>query len=325
MDLITWNPDDKGTNITLSNNNLTAKHTTGNAMVRATVGKSTGKWYWETCINETTDVNYGSLIVDSIKDVNVSPYDTTIGQRTMYYNDTKNSNQGFIVYNSNPSDNTVLVRGLPIYNVGDILGVSIDLDVTPKKAKFYKNGIFIGECPIMISGLVYPACGSGSSENGITTANFGATPFYISNYAKELWQQLVYEGYAPYDIENANWNWKITKYLINQDNNYYSTKSNFLNLGQPTDNTQLENWYNKYGADDVNIITENLNNKEFPMSKSENGIWKTDFQLDMNDVTDNIDLVDTDENNKSIKYDCNDYRILDLCDDEFDIMQYKKK
>ncbi|EQB3101445.1 hypothetical protein ACYIU4_002808 [Clostridium botulinum] len=114
-------------------------------------------------------------------------------------------------------------------------------------------------------------------------------------------------------------------YLIKQDNNYYSTNSNFLNLGQPTDNTQLENWYNKYGADDINIITQNLNNKEFPMSKNDNGIWKTDFELDINDVTDNIDLVDTDDDNKSIKYDCNIYRILDLCDDEFDIMQYKQK
>lgn len=116
-----------------------------------------------------------------------------------------------------------------------------------------------------------------------------------------------------------------TKYLINQNKNYYLTKSNFINIGQPTDNTQLENWYNKYGADDVNIITENLNNKEFPMTKNDNGIWKTDFQLDMNDVTDNIDLVDMDENNKSIKYDCNNYRILDLCDDEFDIRMFKEK
>lgn len=115
------------------------------------------------------------------------------------------------------------------------------------------------------------------------------------------------------------------KYLINQNNNYYSTKLNFINLGQHTDNTQLENWYNKYGADDVNIITQNLNNKEFPMSKDESGIWKTDFQLDMNDVTDNIDLVNINENNKSIKYDCNDYRILDLCDDEFDVRMYKEK
>ncbi|NFJ31971.1 cell adhesion protein [Clostridium botulinum] len=116
-----------------------------------------------------------------------------------------------------------------------------------------------------------------------------------------------------------------TEYLINQNKNYYLTKSNFINLGQPTDNTQLENWYNKYGADDVNIITQNLNNKEFPMTKDENGIWKTDFELDMNEVIDNIELVDTDENNKSIKYNCNDYKILDLCDDQFKLTMCKTK
>lgn len=117
----------------------------------------------------------------------------------------------------------------------------------------------------------------------------------------------------------------ISKYLINQHNNYYSTKSNFINLGQPTDNIQLENWYNKYGADDVNIITQNLNNKEFPMSKDENGIWKTDSELDINEVIDSIELVDIDENNKSIKYNCNDYRILDLCDDKFKLTMCKSK
>ncbi|APF27182.1 MULTISPECIES: cell adhesion protein [Clostridium] len=117
----------------------------------------------------------------------------------------------------------------------------------------------------------------------------------------------------------------VSKYLINQNKNYYSTKSNFLNLGQPKNNTQLENWYHKYGANDINIITENLNNKEFPMSKNENGIWETDFDIDINEVKDNIGLVDTDENNKSIKYNCNDYRILDLCDDEFDIRMLREK
>ncbi|APQ95754.1 LamG domain-containing protein [Clostridium botulinum] len=120
----------------------------------------------------------------------------------------------------------------------------------------------------------------------------------------------------PYDLG---------KYLINQNKNYYSTKSNFLNLGQPIDNIQLENWYNKYGADDVNIITQNLNNKEFPMSKSENGIWKTDSELDINEVIDSIELVDIDENNKYIKYNCNDYRILDLCDDQFKLTMCKTK
>ncbi|GAA0062989.1 hypothetical protein LAV60_07345 [Clostridium sporogenes] len=115
------------------------------------------------------------------------------------------------------------------------------------------------------------------------------------------------------------------KFLIKQNNDYYLIKSNFYNIGQPIDNTQLQNWYHKYGLDDINTITQSLNNKEFPMSKNENGIWKTDFELDINEVRDNIELVDIDENNKSIKYNCNDYRILDLCDDEFDIRMLKEK
>lgn len=47
----TWNPSDKAADITLSNGNLTADHD-GSASadlncVRATIGKSSGKWYWE--------------------------------------------------------------------------------------------------------------------------------------------------------------------------------------------------------------------------------------------------------------------------------------
>ncbi|MDS1005105.1 LamG domain-containing protein [Clostridium sporogenes] len=171
----------------------------------------------------------------------------------------------------------------------------------------------------------------------------------LNNYNKKLtgkesnlvayWRINEGEGDVIYDLSNNKFNgnvinseWDVTapaiicnKYLINQNKSYLSTKSNFLNLGQPTDNTQLENWYNKYGADYVNIITENLNNKEFPMSKNENEIWKTDSELDMNDVTDNIDLVNIDEDNKSIKYNCNDYRILDLCDDQFKLTMCKTK
>lgn len=48
MPIITWNPSDKGASITLSNNNLTATgFTTANHLVRATEGKTSGKWYFE--------------------------------------------------------------------------------------------------------------------------------------------------------------------------------------------------------------------------------------------------------------------------------------
>ncbi|EPY2277916.1 hypothetical protein ACXAT3_002668 [Clostridium sporogenes] len=47
--------------------------------------------------------------------------------------------------------------------------------------------------------------------------------------------------------------------------------------------------------------------------------------MHINEIKNNIKLVNIDEENKSIKYNCNDYRIIDLCDDKFHIMQYKRK
>ena len=45
---ITWNPSDKGANVTLSNGNLSAEANSTNVdSVRATNSKSSGKWYWE--------------------------------------------------------------------------------------------------------------------------------------------------------------------------------------------------------------------------------------------------------------------------------------
>lgn len=35
----TWNPNDKGPGIVLSGNNLTARNTTGDALVRSTIAK----------------------------------------------------------------------------------------------------------------------------------------------------------------------------------------------------------------------------------------------------------------------------------------------
>jgi hypothetical protein len=56
----TWNPLDKGGNIVLSNGNLSASTTAGSWQgFRATVGKSSGKWYWEIDITGANYVNTG--------------------------------------------------------------------------------------------------------------------------------------------------------------------------------------------------------------------------------------------------------------------------
>ncbi|WP_125154420.1 hypothetical protein [Clostridium rectalis] len=117
---------------------------------------------------------------------------------------------------------------------------------------------------------------------------------------------------------------KNFKHLIKQNNSYYSIKNNFITLGKPIDKNQLKNWYFKYGVDEINILTQYLNSKEFPMTKDENEIWKTDFELNSNDIKDNIISMDIDDNKKLIKYDCERYNIYALLDEGFDVMSLKK-
>lgn len=47
------------------------------------------------------------------------------------------------------------------------------------------------------------------------------------------------------------------KYLVKQQNNeYIGIKSDFYKpLGKPKDDAELENWFNKYGTDDLNVLT----------------------------------------------------------------------
>lgn len=98
-----------------------------------------------------------------------------------------------------------LITELLAYTTGDTLGIALDLDSSPRMARFYKNGQFIVEGEIPWSGEVYPAVGSGNSDGGITTANFGITKFNIITSNPVEWQKLKRKGYLPYDVDNASW------------------------------------------------------------------------------------------------------------------------
>ncbi|WP_157275106.1 SPRY domain-containing protein [Dechloromonas agitata] len=59
----TWNPTDRTSATTLSADNLVVQlpNRTIAGGIRATVGKTTGKWYWELTIRSTGANNFGSL------------------------------------------------------------------------------------------------------------------------------------------------------------------------------------------------------------------------------------------------------------------------
>lgn len=123
---ITWNPDDKGSNITLSNGNLTATSTsTGWKSVRATVGKLSGKWYWEIKIDVAATVFNAIGAATSSASLNLFVGGDSYGYGYYGYNGRKFHNNVGLVYGDS-------------FGLNDIIGVALDLD--NGKIWWAKNG-----------------------------------------------------------------------------------------------------------------------------------------------------------------------------------------
>ncbi len=170
----TWNPSDKGSEITLSDkNNVATKSGSGssfaNSGIRSTIGKSSGKWYWEYVYTEDGGSNWPVVGVGNLS-ANMSDH---VGSDTngwgvyapdgyKYYNDIGSS------YGTS-------------FTQGDVIGVALNMDTG--KVWFSKNGTW------MNSGD--PAAGTNEAFSGLTgtiyafivmyqpgsiwTAKFGAT------------------------------------------------------------------------------------------------------------------------------------------------------
>lgn len=155
----TWNPLDKqSTNITVSNGNLTASMGLVAESIRATMGMTTGKWYWENTITSRT----GGLSVGILNAA--ASLNGHIGQNAngwaMWYDGRKVNNNTFVAYGSS-------------YTTGDIIGVSFDADA--RELIFYKNGVSQGVAYTGIAVDTYfPAMGNGNSTVDV---NFGQRPF----------------------------------------------------------------------------------------------------------------------------------------------------
>lgn len=151
----TWNPSDKNVSVTLSNGNLTAAASFSNQSVRATLGKSSGKWYWEYSPNSGNGMmGIGTSAVPTSQ----SPGTTANGWG--YYGPGQ-------IYNNNANTATVAS-----YTGGDVLGYGLDLD--NNKLSFYKNNT-LQNISTITAGTWYPMYGLGSSNSDSTIANFGAT------------------------------------------------------------------------------------------------------------------------------------------------------
>jgi hypothetical protein len=137
---VTWNPSDKGANITLSNGNLTSTWAaaSGYHEVRATLSRvqsSGGKFYFEVSV---TTGNSGSLSRPTIG----------ISTSAESLNDFVASGNGGIGYSYSSSGAVITAGGVATtystYTSGDVIGVAVDMGVSNGKIWFAKNNTFNG-------------------------------------------------------------------------------------------------------------------------------------------------------------------------------------
>jgi len=187
---VTWNPNDKGSGVVLSNGNLTAVGGGNGAWqsLRATGGMISGKTYWEVTINsayyscDQASVGFGN---DS---ATLNNYMGADGNACGYGSHTT-------LGASIACGGITLKSSLPMFSAGDTIGIALDVD--NKTASFYRNNSLLASINYNISGAIYPMV-SGVSDGSYTptsyTANFGATAFAYP----------IPTGYSGFDGQSAN-------------------------------------------------------------------------------------------------------------------------
>lgn len=151
-----WNrlsDTDKNANVILMGAGLSMYNTAGtNSGVRGTIGKTSGKWYWEVNHYSGTGTKYMGIATSSASLGGVVTGTVTYGTAGASYNET--TLNGTYTSMSN----------------GDILGIA--LDATAKTISFYVNNTLQNTITYTLSGSVYPYI-STSTANDIATVAFG--------------------------------------------------------------------------------------------------------------------------------------------------------
>ena len=167
----TWNPADK-TSVTLSNGDLTAF--TSQGTVRSTIGKSSGKWYWEYSVTSTHP--YDGTTIQSFGVANLS---SVLGSEIG--NDANgwaysNLNAG-LGYKENAFSFVSYGSPIPLTT-----NIGIALDMTAGTLKFYLDGVDQGIAFSGLTGTLYAGVGAQTQvvSNMTVIANFGATAFAYS-------------------------------------------------------------------------------------------------------------------------------------------------
>jgi hypothetical protein len=187
----TWSPTNKSSNITLSNGNLTFTGIAGNTGIGiATIGKSSGKWYWEITVDSASasGLEYAGV-------TNVIPVSGNISRLGVVTNS--------IAYRGNASSYCYLKNVTGSFatqgtgcntDVVKNMVLSFALDMDNLTFTEYLNGTQID---VAVTGLPagtwYPACQSDGQRNA-GTANFGQNSW--SATTSSLRSTLAGAGYT---------------------------------------------------------------------------------------------------------------------------------
>lgn len=163
--VITWNPNDKDTKITLSNNNLTAS-CTAYGLVRSTDYKTSGRWYFEVRVTSFTnhlDIGVGNKL------------EALTGYAGATINSVGYASNGGIYWNG------LKVNNLPTFS-NNLIGIIVDIE--DNYISFYKDGVRVHKFPVDLKsmGEIYAmVSGANSTGTRVSTVNFGASTFAYAN------------------------------------------------------------------------------------------------------------------------------------------------
>ena len=151
-----------GSTVTITGSGLISTVTPAASMSLCTVGKSSGKWYWEIVLNSG-----GLGCCMGIAQVQVN-YNTYLGSLVNGWSYTT-FGAGSYKQNSGSSP----TYGTPV-SIGDVIGFALDMN--SNSITVYKNNVSMGVMFTGLYGTVYPAIGS-YLYSASFTAHFAAASF----------------------------------------------------------------------------------------------------------------------------------------------------
>jgi hypothetical protein len=130
----------------------------------ATIGVSSGKWYWEVTVSN----NANSAMIGIAKDTDLG---ATTGQNV--YPGVSANSYGYIASGDKYNNATGAAYGAS-FTTGDIIGVALNMDAGT--LTYYKNNTSQGTAFSSLSGTYLPSLGVNTSATALSV-NFGQRPF----------------------------------------------------------------------------------------------------------------------------------------------------